>query len=500
MKICEKCGNELNDNNKFCVKCGTPVSDSGEKQKPVENDVPKKPKQEKQVKPKKEIDEKTAKKRKQLAIIALVVVVAFFTVYKIGESVTSRDKVVEKFITAITEKDTAVLATLIKSSDPRMEITEDNIKPLIDYLDENPSYFDQLIQSIEEDDMKEVDNLRKNDYPVFSKEDDNSDMISIRKKGKKLLFYDNYEFVMQPFFVRISTNYEDAVVYMNDKELGKSDSDNFIKEFGPFTPGKYTFKSVYEGEYATIESKEEVYLITDFYSPNTKVENVDLYLNGTYVYIDTNYYDGQIIIDGKNTGLTAEEVNKKGIGPVDESTKVQLSREFPWGTILSEEVIVGDSGTYLGMYIDPKNEDVQTAVMEAVNTFLHDDTAAFNARNVEKYTNLLDPELNRRRETIEYNITYERHEIIEMVNSIYDLDSFKVYLNDGEYHAEINGVYNYKGGYYYEGDEVPELTEKTNRWGYDLRYDEKNDKWLIYNMGYIYSFKDSNTKEFTFKK
>lgn len=500
MNNCTKCGNPLNENNKFCVKCGEPVpttSGTKETSKAENTKETNKPK-DKPTEPKKEIDIDAQKKIKTIAIALAVVLVVVFTAYKIGESMTSKDKIANNFINMLTEKNTAELSKILKSSDPRMEVTEEGLIPLMEYLDENPSYFDRLVESIEGDKIEKG----KRDGSVFSKdkEEESNNIIFLKKKGKKYLLYDNYEFVIQPFFVKLSTNYKDAVIYMNDKELDKADNENFSKEYGPFLPGKHTVKSVYTGEYATIESMANINLISNNYNANDKVVYQDLYLDGKYVYIETNYYDGKVMINGENSGFTAEEINQTGLGPVDDSTRVQVSREFPWGTMTSRELSVEEGGTYLNLQIETVNTELQNGVTESVNRFLIDDNTAFMERNVERYTNLAEPELSTRRDRIENMIRWEEYYVGHPVGAIYDLDSLSLTLADGEYTVQIMGKYDHKRATYYEGREIPELYEQIYTQRYRLKYDESNKKWLVYKIESGYRFNEDNIKEYSFEK
>lgn len=495
---CEKCGNQIKENNKFCQVCGTPVANNA-----ATNPTPQKsaPRNTTPPKPKKEVDEKTKKKRKLLTILAVIILIAGFATYKVGESMTSKDNVLEKFITAITEKDIPELAKLVKSSDPRLEINEENLKPFLDYIDENPSYFDRLTTSIMEQSENQNQQMRNNNksMPAFSKDED-TNIISLKKKGKKFVFYDNYQLEMQPFFVRISTNYKDAIISINGKEIGVADSENFSKEFGPFAPGRYTIKSSYTGEYTTIENETAIDLITDYYDSNSKVSRYDLYLDGRYVYADTNHYDGNIFINGKDSGLTAMEMNEIGLGPVDDSTAIYLSKDFPWGNITSEEVTVGESGSYLSLYLDPINITVQDQIMEAINIFVNDNIQAKNARDASKYTNIDKEFQTRLEDNFNNKIAWEEVFTGKAKGMLYDLDTLKLYHESTEYHSSIKGQFVYEGVNYYEGYETPELVETTENMQYNLKYDEKDKKWIIYRTDHQYYFDGYNIKEYSFGK
>lgn len=493
MKYCKKCGHEIKESNKFCEKCGTPV----ETTQPNVEKIQEKYEVKKEEKPKKVVDEKTRKKRLILGILALIIIILGFTGYKVGESLTSPDKVVEQFISAISNKDTETIVKMLKSTDRRMEITKENIKPFMDYLDENPSYYDKLSNSLLEQSNKKV-------IPAYSQDENRNkdkNIISLKKKGKKYLIYDNYEIVMQPYFLKIGTNNGNTKIFINDEEVDKSVDDYYLKEFGPFVPGKYTVKVEYEGDYATLESKADLYLISDNYDSNNKVItcNLDIYM--TYASIDSNYYDSNVLINGEDTGLTVAEVNEMGgIGPLASNTIMQIKREFPWGTIESEEVFAGD-WDYVELYLDPINENLQEDIMEAVNTFLYDEVQALTARDPHKFTNLAEPELSRKLDIIDNMIYWEELYKGNLLSAVYDLDSLLVYYDyDGSYYAQINCMSFYERTYYYEGDEPGDLMVENNSRGYYLNYDAVSKKWIIYDSNYNYYFDENNTRTFEFNK
>lgn len=497
MKVCEKCGNEIKENNKFCEKCGAPVTgDIISKKLSLKKQS--EPKQPKQPKPKQEADEKLNKKKKVLAGLVILILISLFTTYKIGESITSKDKVIDKFMTAISEKNIAELQNIIKSSDSRLEINEENLKPLIAYIDENPSYFEQLSKYMRGQYQNSNQSIRnKNQSSSVFSDGNNSNIIELKKNGKKFLIYDNYELVMKPFFMNIHNNYKDAVIYINGKEVGKSDSDDFSKEYGPFAPGKYIVKAVYTGKYTTIEAENEIDLISDELS-DEKVFECDLHLEGKYVYIDTYYYDSKIIINGKDSGLSVDDINREGLGPVDDTTKIQLSRDFPWGNRTSDEVIVGESDTYIYLEMNTVNDVVQEEIIESINTFLKEDNIVFKTRDISKYSNLIDPELSMRKSVIDDMIGWDEFYEGAVKGAAYDLDSLNIYEKDGVYCADITGLYNYEGTYYYNDSEMPELEENQIYRNYQLKYDKVNNKWQIYNVDIKFDMNHNNVKEYNF--
>lgn len=501
---CKKCGNEVKENNKFCQKCGTPVETSQLKEeKPTRPRAQKAP-----AKPKKVIDEKTKKKRKIIAIVASIVLILGFASYKVGESLTSQDKVLEKFFDAVSEKDTLELANLLTSSDRRLELNEDNLKSFINFIDENPSYFEKMSTSLREQGVKiNKPNInRDRDIMAMAGDDEEDDsqnnMIYLRKSGKKYLLYDNYEIVMQPFFVNISTNHSDVALYIDEQEIGTSTNDSFSKEFGPLVPGKYTVKGIYEGEYTTVEEEADINLMSNnMYSSNNNIVDQTLNFEMQYVAIDTNFSDADVIVNGTKIDAQASDFMDMGLGPVAGDTAVQLSKDFPWGTITTDELLVSDIDWYMSIYFNPINDKVQNDIMESINKFLVEDIDALNTRDVSKYTNIKDPILDSRTTSINNLIMWEELHKAELRSAIHDLNSLSI-VGEPDYNATIRCRTNFGRAYYYESMLDPEydldLGDFTNNIEYYLSYDEVLDQWFVYNLYEQYYFDDSNTKEFNF--
>ena len=498
---CKKCGNEIKENNKFCQKCGTPVEmDDIKEKKAAKAPVEKTPVEKAPPKPKEPVDEKTQKKRKAIAIFALIVLVLGFSTYKIGESLTSQDKVLERFFQAVSEQDTAGLANILVSSDIRLELNEENLKSFINYIDENPSHFDKLTTSLRE--QSEAIN-RSNpkldrDQMVSARNEDNFNnyTIYLRKNGKKYFLYDNYEIVMQPFFVNISTNYGDVKIYIDDVELGVSTGEEYSKEFGPIVPGKHTVKGVYEGEYTTVEEVEDLYLISNNnYSSNNNILDYHMYLDMEHITIDTNFQDADVIVNGQKIDYQAGEFANTGLGPVTGDTTIQLSMDFPWGTITTEEKAVSEVGWYMDLYFDPINDKVREDIMAEVNKFLKDDIEALTARDASKYTNLMNPILEGKSNIIEGMLNSEQMYKAELRSSRFDLDSLVI---GTDYKATIRCNINRPKVNYYGELEDWEFDDANDTYEYNLSYDQELDKWTIYSIYQQYYFNETNTKDFSF--
>jgi uncharacterized membrane protein YvbJ len=173
-----------------------------------------------------EADNKSEKSSISLGLVVVLIAVIFGG-YKYGEVAFSRENQEKKFIDAISQKKTETLTSILKSDDPNLKITKESVEHLVDYYSDNKSKLSEL-QS----------NLSIDDYTFNG--------LTMEKQGKKMFFYDRYVVKVDPVYATVNTNKKGAVIYLDGKEVVKSNSDGFSKEIGPYIPGKYTFKAEYK--------------------------------------------------------------------------------------------------------------------------------------------------------------------------------------------------------------------------------------------------------------
>ncbi|MDP4095029.1 MAG: hypothetical protein Q8920_16930 [Bacillota bacterium] len=505
MPFCDQCGNQVNAADKFCEACGAPVVlpanpeqfqsqvEPNNQQAPVYNQqppaftqqppsygyIPNGPSQRR----------KMGKKSKIAIIIAAVLIVLGVAGYFTGSSVFSKSKVISNFNKALSERNVKELSKYIVSSDPRIKVDEKNIKSLIDYLNEDPSYLNVIMSSINEQ-SKLMDSKAED---VFNSGSDS--LFKLKKKGKTFLVFNKYVFEVEPFFINVHTNYKNAQIYLDDKLVCTAAKDDFTKKVGPYIPGIYKIKVQYKGEYATLEDTKQINSLSGL---GNSVMDLDLNLDGRNITIDSTFDDAKVFLNGKDTGLTVQQANENGIGPVDSNVTVMLQKDFPWGAVKSDEVKVEDQ-TDVSVELNPVNDTLKNQMMDNINQFNLSDVAAVAARDATKYVNMTPSFYTALASNIQDMKNSKRMFKGKYTKIIYDLDSIAIDTNSSnQYTAEIVVHDFFNDTYYDEGDTNVAASDNDLIWRYSLVYDQTNKKWLVDGLSREYSIGSQNTKEFDF--
>ncbi|MGH4117763.1 zinc ribbon domain-containing protein [Clostridium sp.] len=373
MKYCSQCGSELRNGQSFCNKCGHKLSPIKENEKDKE----------KKINLNKNIDENSdeninddlckstndninntqdvvvdlptqnnfvlSKKMKIGIMSSCVIVVLTIIFFKLGYSFTQPSKVVSNFQKAISSGDKKELINLLYCNDNRLEINEKTIDPLLSYFKENPSYLTIVTKDLN----KEAINISITKNLYDQNRNDSQDMLSIVSVGKKFIFFPNYKIGIKSSFIQINASIKDASFSLNDINLGKSDTDNFSKEFGPFIPGKYNLIANYKGKYISLNESYAV----DFFNKEDIVpgkEIINALTNTNYVIIESEYSDAKIFVDGKDSG--AKVADAKNFGPLSSGTKVYAIVTENGKQLKSQEYIV-----------QPEDNNIYLSFEEAIN-------------------------------------------------------------------------------------------------------------------------------------
>jgi uncharacterized membrane protein YvbJ len=268
----------------------------------------------------------------------LIVLLGAF--YAVGKSLTKPSKVVLKFEQAVGANNKEDLSSLFYCEYDGLEINEKNISYILTYFNENPSFLNSSLQDLNKDAIR-LEKIRN--MPGI--ENENSlKILKLISVGKKWGIFPNYKISIKPTFIEVRTSIKDVVFSLNNKELGKSDSDNFVKEYGPFMPGKYNLSANYKGKYVTLS---EPYDIDPINSNENGRISIDVLENLNYVMIDCEYPEAKLFVNGKDTGVKVKDVEK--FGPLSNNTKVYATVNKNGVTLKSNEFIVeyGDNSIYL---------------------------------------------------------------------------------------------------------------------------------------------------------
>ncbi|WP_027108980.1 zinc ribbon domain-containing protein [Lacticigenium naphthae] len=377
MVNCSKCGYENNENAKFCEGCGNNLMDSTDKK---ENSTQQKTEEKKPSQPKKPLTKKNKIILGTIAASALLL----FSGYKFGEDYYSLENQVKRDVEVLNTADPAEVAKVLATKDMNFEITEDSVKPFTDYISENKEYIKEiqdrvLYSSNAFDDSYEI-HLRKNGnelfifpnyeliiVPIYAEVVTNMEEVTLRMNGEEIAtsdsseytkkigpiapgdylfdssvtlatgdlsteremsFMDNYgneEYIdlsLHGINISVSSNMEDGLVFLNDKEVGKlQDGEAWI---GPIAwqedSSLYVSK---EYPSATLKS-EEMYFEdydTTYYLDLIDASEYDLKMLLYDVYAvaeDLTYYDDSayttslqdLLVGGEENSLYSTFTNK----------------------------------------------------------------------------------------------------------------------------------------------------------------------------------------------
>ena len=476
MKFCKNCGKELNTDAKFCTECGMSVQEqknTDTKQTRVPERKPMSPKQKKWI------------------IAGVAAVVLLLGAYKIGQSLLSKERLINNFEEALIEEDEKKVAKLLHSSDKKLEINKDTIKPFMKYYKENPDEIQETVESLKEQ-AAEMDGQQdtKNVYDFFSSTPDG--MVDLQQDGK-FLFYEKYQLMIDPAYLILSTNYKDTELYINSKKVDKADQANFEKTYGPYVPGVHNVEAKLKSDFVDLVAEKTVT------AQGEDEQMVNLYLEGENLYLNTSIdsedieLNGKLYINGKDVGINPFKVEEFGPVLTDGSMKIAVEAELPWGTIKTKEKEINSK--YIEVNLS-EHEETQTKIMNTIVENTRESLIAIANRDNSKMTMATDELKESIQEEVDEAKEYEELFKGKYIGSTFNLDSFNISYEEEEWVATVEVLVKGQGEYYYK-DETPELEDESEAYEVELVYDTKAKKWLVDSMDYMYFFDDENVKEIT---
>lgn len=315
--------------------------------------------------------------KSKIAMIALgILIIAIITIIKVGNSLSDPNRLVTKFENDVASNNVSDLASIMYSTDARLKVDSKSISPLLAYFKSNPSYFNEVIQNLEND----VLNLKiANSHSV-----EPINTITLANSGKRFFIFPNYKINIKPSFVNITTTVKDITFSINNTQIGKSDTDNSTKQFGPYIPGTYSILANYKGKYVTLSKPFPV----DLVSTNNGIAELSVFDDMNYLNITSDYMDAEIFINGKNINMKVQDA--MNFGPVDTSTKIYATYSNAGKTLKSEEysVLPGDTDLYLSFQNSTNAlNNVESQLKDLLNYYTSYFTEAVNTNNV----SLIDP-------------------------------------------------------------------------------------------------------------
>ncbi|MGV8983992.1 zinc ribbon domain-containing protein [Clostridium sp.] len=396
MKFCTNCGKEVKDGKSFCTSCGydlrkeiakesisestdetinetTKVNDDTnyEFESTYDDNLATTTSDEGHI-----INPKSSKKSKIIMAIFSIIIIAVITIIKVGNSLSDPNRLVTRFEKDVASNNVSDLASIMYSTDARLKVDSKSISPLLTYFKNNPSYFNEITQNLKDD----ILNLKNINNP--SKEQVN--ILTLANGGKRFFIFPHYAINIKPSFVNIATTVKDVTFSINNTQIGKSDTDNSTKQFGPYIPGTYSVLANYKGKYVTLSKPYPVDLI----STNNGIAELTVFNDMNYLNISSDYADADIFINGKNINMKVKDAT--AFGPVDSSTKIYATYSNSGKTLKSDEYSVSPGATDLYLSFQNSTDalyNVERQLTDLLSYYTSYFTEAVNTNNV----SLIDP-------------------------------------------------------------------------------------------------------------
>lgn len=485
MKFCKECGHELKEAAQFCNECGTPILSNA-----TRKDLHQPNKQETSIS--KPAKAPMSKKKKSLIISVIAIVILLIGAYKIGAMLTSKDRLVNKFQDALVKKDDKAVIKLLSSNDKQLKINEDSVKGFMSYLKKNPDEVNGIIKNLKEQ-SSFIDSIKNKKADLINRYMNSmpEGLINLEKDGK-ILFYDKYKLNIEPLYLSISTNYKNTDIYVDGKKVGRANTADFEKTYGPFVPGLHNVEAKLKTNFVELAYKNQISV------EDGNKQSIDLSLNGENVIVNTEFSEeqsiplsGKLFINGKDVGIDPFETPEFGPVLIDGSMTVAVEAEFPWGKMKSKDVVIDSDSVDVNL---SNNEDFQNNIMETVVQNNRDTLAAYTSGDVTKMLSATQELKSSLTDSINY--AKEDGELFkgQYIGTTFDLDSFRLYTSDDKWMLDVTMKTNLNSDTYYK-DEKPELEDNEQTSDVTLVYDDTSKKWLVYSVNDTYFFNDENVKE-----
>lgn len=500
MKYCKECGHQAEDDAQFCNNCGTKFdsddNNQNDEQTTPAEETPKNNTNQQDEAPTSGTEEeksvssglgggsnsngsvsKMTKKTKILIGSIVAIIVILIVAFKVGESMNSPVKTAEKFKEALNDEDTAEINKLLKADHDDLEIDDDSIDAMLEYLDDNKDVKDEVTEHLD----NQADRLDKDGSSDGDESRYSSNSFNLKKDGKFLIF-DKYKVAVSPVYFKVSSNYEGTEIFVNDDSVAKMKKDYDSKKVGPFLPGKYEFKAKYKSDVADLETKKTEDNFRQKYS-----KNVSLNIRGESVTFSLPFYSKldelNLVINGKNTKHNLVEESTVKPMQTGKDVKAQYVGKFPWGEMKSTEFVVDSSYPNQGFQVDEK---LQKKLKERIIQSEKEQIEALTSggkklpKNMDKKTveNLEKQAKRDKKSGIKYKLEY--------LGSDFDKSSYTLDNKSDEWVIEVRTtLYRKEQKEYKSGVGKDSFKKNESTKTYQFIYDEKAKDWnIIGTKGY----------------
>ncbi|MGL5378559.1 TcaA 3rd/4th domain-containing protein [Clostridium sp.] len=230
-----------------------------------------------------------------------------------------------------------------------VKILEDNVKvrelkPLVDFYEKDTARINNVIKELRE----------KGQSGVFTLVEDSK------------LFVTDYYLEINAVAIKIKSNFDNASFYINNEKI----PENNVKR--ALVPGIYEVRGELNTEYGKVEKKLQISAM--------KNEEISIDFDAVNINLTSNFNDSKVFINGKDTNKLVKDI--KSFGPIPSNLGVTLSlqREFPWGIVKSEDVIVKDIPD-IKIDLNMVNESLVNETKDIIQRFYESVFLALNSKD-----------------------------------------------------------------------------------------------------------------------
>lgn len=430
MSICQNCGEPILPQQTFCKNCGAKIEQTRSITKETKTAI---------------------SVSLKWAVFAVVILAAgMFAVHTYLSNIYKPEKTIERFEIAVKQKDYQSLHRLLEQGGTDAALSDNAMKDYIAFLTKEKD-----LSSIVNDLQKNIGLLTE--YGKITPVTDNSGnkLLVLVKGQKKFFLYQQYFIKAYPYTVTIHSNLEKTNVTFNGSSKMIKNTDDKIT-FRKVLPGGYSVKGVYQGDYASLDTKENV----NFQNASNNNVDFELQMSGQYVTIYSNGDNADIYANGKKTGLKTSGGTTFGPVRTDGSIQLYAVLERDSGTIKSDTVKIDSTGEVELDFKEIADEGKRAAAKEEaldalatyssssdhkeqmysfMDEFISRSVEAYNARDFSIISSYLTPDGNGYQDTEKYISTLEEKGITE---DFLGLEVLDMQSTDTGFKVKIREEYN----------------------------------------------------------
>ncbi|WP_164544053.1 zinc ribbon domain-containing protein [Jeotgalibaca ciconiae] len=274
--------------------------------------------------------------RNQKITVNAIAVIAFICtiVFNIGKTIYSKEGQIAHLLEILEKGDSVQAAKILTTDDPNFEITADSIQPYIRFVEGNSTYLFDLER-----------------YLSGDEEQDNLTMV---QNGKTMFFFDNYDFVLEPVYMELHTNYKGTAFLIDGEEVQVSDSEDYSTTVGPYAPGEFDITAMATLNGFEFVNSDSVNLVWDYEDAPVYI---DLPLEGERFKVGGDLSGWTVFVNGNPAGTLNEDGDGE-FGPIllEKRVEIHAEKEYPSGTIATEPQILREiDEVFIAKYAEPLN-------------------------------------------------------------------------------------------------------------------------------------------------